>query len=79
VKQKVMHQNREDRVKVVVVARWSSTVCHCIFKTFHRCFVNIYRCGLKSPARNGDFEISYFVHIVTSISANDSFLSLKLF
>ena len=52
--QKVMHQHGgEDRVKVVVIAQWSSTGCHCIFKTFHRCFVNIYQYGFKSPARNG--------------------------
>jgi len=35
--------------------------CHCIFKTFHRCFVNIYRIGFKSPARNGDLKSTSFV------------------
>jgi len=41
--------------------------CHCIFKTFHRCFVNIYWGGFKSPARNGELKSMSFVHIVTSI------------
>jgi len=41
---------------------------NCICKTFHRCFVNIYRYGFKSPARNGDLKSMSFVYIVTSIS-----------
>jgi len=32
VKQKVMHYQWEDRVEVVVIAGWSSPVCHCMFK-----------------------------------------------
>ena len=79
IKQKVMHWHREDRVKVVVITGWSSTGCHCIFKTFHRCFVNIYRYGFKSPARNWDLKSMSFVHIVTSILVTDSFFLLKLF
>jgi len=79
VRRKVMHQHREDRVKAVVMAGWSSTGCHCIFKTFHRCFVNIYRYGSKPPARNGVLESVTFVHIVTSILVNDSFFLPKLF
>ena len=39
--------------------------CHCIFQTFHRCFVNIYRYGIKSPARNGGLKSMSLVHTVT--------------
>jgi len=35
-----------------VLDKWLKTGCHRIFKTFHRCFVHIYRYGFKSPARN---------------------------
>ena len=68
-----------DRVKVVVIAGWSSTGCHCIFKTFRRCFLNIYRYGFKSPARNGELKFMSFVHIVTSILVNDSFFAQTFF
>jgi len=64
---------------VFVVAGWSSTGCHCIFKTFHRCFVNIYRYGFKSPARNGDLKSMSFVLNVTSILVNDSFFFCSSF
>jgi len=36
---------KRDRVKVVMIAGWSSSGFHRIFKTFHQCFVNIYRYG----------------------------------
>jgi len=52
---------------------------HCMFKTFHRRFVNIYRCSFKPTARNGDLKSMGFVHIVTSILVDDSFCLLKLF
>ena len=71
-KQKIIHLHGEDRVEVIVIAEGSSTGCHCITKTFHRCFVSIYRYGFKSPARNGDFKSMSFVHIVTSILVNNS-------
>ena len=45
-----------------------------IFKTFYRCFVNIYWYGLKSPARNKNLKSVRFVHIVTSILVNQFFL-----
>jgi len=57
----------------------ASTRCHCIIKAFRRCFMNIYRYGFKSPARNGDLKSMSSVHIVTSILLNDSFFLLKLF
>jgi len=56
---------------MVVIAAWSSMGCHCIFKTLHLCFVNIYR--------HGDLKPMSFAHIVTSILDNDSFLLLRLF
>ena len=74
-----MHWHREDRVKVVVIAGWSSTGCHCIFKTFHRCFVNIYRCGFESPARNGELKSMSFVHSVSSILVDNSFFCPSFF
>ena len=64
---------------MVVIAEWSLAGCHCIFKTFHRYFVNIYRYGFMSPARNGDLKTVSLVHDVTSILVNDSFFLLKLF
>ena len=70
---------REDRVKVVVIAGWLSTGRHCIFKTFHRCFVNIYRYGVKSPARTEALKSMSSVHIVTSILVNDSFFCSSFF
>jgi len=71
-------KHREDRVKVVVIVGWLSTGFHCILKTFHRCFVNIYRYGFKSSAGNGDLKSVSFVPIVTSILIDDPF-SRKLF
>ena len=62
-----------------VIARWSSTGCHCIFKTLHRCFVNIYGYGFESPARNGDLKSVHFVHIVTAICSWRFVFLLKLF
>jgi len=53
--------------------------CHCIFKIFHRCVVNIYRYGFKSPARNGDLKSMSFVHMVTSILVDDSFFCSSFF
>jgi len=53
--------------------------CHCIFKSFHRCFANIYRYGFKTPATNGDLKLMSFVHIVTSILAKDSFFCSSFF
>ena len=61
---------------MVVIAGWSSTGCHYIFKTFHWCFVNI---QFKSPARNGDLKSMSFVHIVKSILVNDSFFGPSFF
>ena len=74
-----MPQHREDRAKVVVIAGWSLAGCHCIFKTFHRCFVNFYRYGFKSPERNGDLKSMSFVHNVTSILVNDSLFFAQAF
>ena len=51
---------REDRVKAVVIGRWSSMGCHCIFKIFHRCFVNIYRYGFKYVFKKWRLEINEF-------------------
>ena len=53
--------------------------CHCIFKAFHRCFVNIYRYGFKSPARNGDLKSMSFVHDVASVLVNESFFAQAFF
>jgi len=52
--------------------------CHCIFKTFHRCFVNIYRHGFKSLARI-DLKSMHFVHVVTSILVNHSYFCWSCF
>ena len=65
----------KDRVKVAVIEGG----CHCVFKTFHRCFVNIYRYDFKSPARDGDLKSTSSLHIVTSILDNDSFFYSSLF
>jgi len=62
-----------------MIAVGLSTGCHCIFKTFHRRFVNIYRYGFRSPARNGDLKSVSLVHIVTSILVNDSFFFAQAF
>jgi len=48
--------------------------CQCIFKALHRCFVNIYLYGFKSPERNGDLKSMSFFHNVTSMLVNDTFL-----
>jgi len=40
---------------------------HCTFKTFHRCFVNIYPYDFMSPARNGDLE---YIENVCFVSKN---------
>ena len=64
---------------MVVIAGCSSTGFHSIFKTFHRCLVNIYQYGIKSPARNGDLESMSFVPIVTSILVGDSFFAQAFF
>ena len=53
--------------------------CHCVFKIFHRCFVNIYRYGFKTPARNRDLKLMSFVHIVMSILVYDSFFCSSFF
>jgi len=52
--------------------------CRCIFKTFHRCFVNIYRHGFKSLARR-DLKSMHFVHVVTFILVNHSFFAEAFF
>jgi len=67
-----------NHVKVVVIAGWSSKGCHCIFKTFYWCLVNIYRYGFKSPARNRDLKSMSFVHIVTSMLVDDSFCDVVI-
>ena len=52
--------------------------CHWIFKTFHRCFVNIYRYGFKSIPRR-DLKSMHFVHNLTSILVNHSFFCWSYF
>jgi len=73
------YQMEDCVIKVVEIARRPSTGCRCVFRSFHRCVVNIYRYGFKSPARHGDLKSVSFVHIVTSILVNDSFLCSSFF
>jgi len=51
---------------------------HCIFKTFRRCFVNVYRYYFKYPARNEDlfFCSSFFCFNNTNTSVRSFIFSL---
>ena len=54
---------REDRVKVVVIAGGvvdGVPLYNIIFKTFHQCFVNIYRYGFKVFSKKWRLEINEF-------------------